>query len=105
MLSVIAGVLLAIAIACSNVFQFNEITVSQKAKTEQQKSDEHQVFFSVTSVAPPVVTCLQFVSDIHCLFEISSLEESPEISPIEKVSINQRLFLTLFRVIISPNAP
>jgi len=104
-LSVIAGILLAIAIACSNVFQFSQKTKNEKAKTEQQTSDEHQVVFSVTSVTPPIATCLQLVSDIHYLFEIASSSEKPCSAPVEKVFLNQRLLLTLFRVIISPNAP
>lgn len=102
-----AGVILAVAIICSNVWTNHFTKATEAAKTEQSsdtKSDTTFEFFSAPTLSPPSVFNVHFSLDSFCLFDLSyeSIEEDSEVSdPIEP----PKLLLTLFRVIISPNAP
>lgn len=103
----VAGVILAVAIICSNVWTNRFTKATETAKTEQgadTKSDTTFELFSVPTLSPPSVFHVNLSLDVFCLFDLTyeSLEEDSEVSdPIEP----PKLLLTLFRVIISPNAP
>ena len=97
------GVILAVAIVCSNVWT-NHVTKENEAAKTEQSSDTTFEFFSAPTLSPPSVFHVHLSLDTFCLFDIAyeSAEEHSEVSdPIEP----PKLLLTLFRVIISPNAP
>jgi hypothetical protein len=105
--TIAAGVILAVAIICSNVWTNHFTKATEATKTEQgadTKSDTSFEFFSVPTLSPPSVFHVHLSLDSFCLFDrgYESMEEDSEVSdPIEP----PKLLLTLFRVIISPNAP
>jgi hypothetical protein len=108
-MSILIGCLLAVAIVCVQVFQFHTASVAKKeVKTEQQETnqspDQSQVSLPSFSLpSPPVHVSVNL--DAYCLFEILFKEhkesENSEVSTV----LPQKLMVTLFRVIISPNAP
>jgi hypothetical protein len=106
-ITVILGLLLALAVICSHVFQPSTVKSVVKAKSEQKtnQSDEDFSFVSAPTTTPPSSAHVHTSLVAHCLFEITQPAEEKE-SNIEESSIHpQKFLLTLFRVIIAPNAP
>jgi hypothetical protein len=108
LLTVILGTILALAIVFSQVFLSQPTTAKNTVKTEQQKKDStpsEDFHISAPSITLPSSVHVHLNLDIYCLFEIL-LGEKPEEFYLEDLPLyTQRFFQTLFRVIISPNAP
>ena len=105
-LTVIAGLLLAAALICSHILNVETGTIEGKAKTEQgEQSPENYSFVSAPTITPPAAAQIHQNLVAQFLFEIA-LPQSEEhiITPDTQVKPG-KLLLTLFRAIISPNAP
>ncbi len=105
-ISLIIGSLLSVAIVCTQLFHLHT-SEKKVVKTEQQDSSQpgEEVLYSFTSFSLPssVQVCVNLLPCI--LFEIL-FEESEENQSDQEVPLHpEKLFTTLFRVIISPNAP
>ncbi|MFN3839733.1 MAG: hypothetical protein ACK4RF_03405 [Cyclobacteriaceae bacterium] len=102
--TLLAGVSVALAIAVSQLFYFH---VSDKpVKPVETEQSEEAAFISMPSVTPPssssvVETNQEFSFILEILFE--GQYEETEAVPVNRVF--DKLFQTLFRVVISPNAP
>ena len=105
--SIILGSILALAIAFSQYLTPECTASKQKVKTEQsgKATDEKASFVSLPSFSIPAPVNVQVNLDAYCLFEIFFGEDIDENYVAEDVSYTDRLFETMFRVIISPNAP
>lgn len=107
-LMLLAGIATAMLIVFSQLFYFQAATYCQKkADTEHhdQKETGHESYISIPSSSITSVSNIEINQDlsfvIETLFESKSESESTvEVSP----SVG-RLFQTLFRFIIAPNAP
>jgi len=114
-LTLFVGSLLAMVIICSQLFHYNvnayskdELKDSKKElKGEQQESDQssEETVISLPSFSLPSPIHVSHNFDGYCLFEI--LFETSEESSIsfETPLHPKKLFITLFRFIIAPNAP
>ena len=107
-LTIAMGVILSLAIICSNLFQFQSRSFAKKeVKTEQteneNKSEETVSVFSSFSLPTPAQVQLTLQS--YCLFEISFEKSNDEIRTSEIPLHPEKLLQTLFSVIIAPNAP
>jgi hypothetical protein len=101
------GIILSAAIVCSNVFlldrsfQGKENIKSEKAKEEKKAT----AFTAAPTITPPSSVHVHFSVASYCLFEINT-ETDEECEVVSDFSFHPRRYLlTLFRVIISPNAP
>jgi hypothetical protein len=106
-ITMILGLLLAVVVICSHVFQITPVKQSGKVAAEQktEQSEENFSYVSAPTITPPSSANVQQNLVAHCLFEIVQPEEEKE-SFITEFSLHpQKFLLTLFRVIISPNAP
>jgi hypothetical protein len=106
--TLIIGSILACAIAFSQ-FLTKEVPISgEKAKTEQsQDSPEKETgsYISLPSFSLPAPVHVQANLNPYCLFEIFFEEDTDENQEEENLLYTDRFFETMFRVIISPNAP
>ena len=107
-LTIVMGAFLALAIVFSQLFHYH---VSHQAKkdtrTEQteKKSGEEAYYNVLSSFSIPAPACIELDVESFCLFEIN-FEKSHEADELVEVShYTSKFFSTLFRVIISPNAP
>jgi hypothetical protein len=102
------GSLLSVAIVCAQLFHFQVNTSSKKeVKTEQQETNlpADVASFSIASFSLPSPVHISANLDACCLFEIL-FEQTPECeASFDAPLFPEKLFTTLFRVIISPNAP
>jgi hypothetical protein len=107
-LSVFTGSLLALAIVCSQLFNFNINSSPSKkeVKTEQESGHQsEQALISLPSFSLPTPVHVQTSFYSYCLFEIV-FEKKCDIAALPEAPSCPTTFLTtLFRVIISPNAP
>ncbi len=105
--SVIMGTILALTIAFSQYLIPDRVSAPEKAKTEQTDNtgDEKGSFISLPTFSRPAPISVQVNLDAYCLFEIFFEEDVDENYVEEDVSYTDRFFQTMFRVIISPNAP
>jgi hypothetical protein len=101
--SISLGVLLAVAILCSNIFIGNAEPKKEGVKTEQSSTSKVTVF-SAQTLSPPSVFHVTLSLDIFCLFDLTN-DSTHEIADVSDSIKPPKLLLTLFRVIISPNAP
>ncbi len=102
------GVLLAVAVVCTQLFQVQGMSTSKKeVKTElgNTATEDESAYISLPSFSIPAPVHVQVALDSYCLFEILFSENNSERNSIEQPVIFTKLFHTLFRVIISPNAP
>jgi len=101
------GLLLAAAIVCSNIFLFEHTrSVKKELKSEKAKEEQTPSFTAAPTITtPPTSVHVQFNVASYCLFEIGTAPEKEEQVASDITSYPSRFFLTLFRVIISPNAP
>lgn len=104
----ITGSLLAVVIVCLQFFHFNQPLSKAEVKTEQQQNtppsnDEAVVSLASFSIPSPVNVTINL--DAYCLFEILFEQSTERDSSAEAPLRPEKLFVTLFRVIISPNAP
>ena len=104
--SIILGSILACAIAFSQYLSPELVGSAEKAKTEQtENSSEEQFYISLPSFSLPVPVHVQPSLDAYCLFEILFEKDNNADHVEERLFYTDRFFHTMFRVIISPNAP
>lgn len=103
-ITIIIGCLLAVVIVCSQVYSTQCKSVdTEQSEGEDQQSDAASISMASFSLPSPVN--VQINLDPHCLFEIV-FENAEAETPVDSdSSIEEKFFLTLFRVIIAPNAP
>jgi hypothetical protein len=104
----IIGSVLALAIVFSQYLTALSVSETQKAKTEQAgttSGDEKASYISLPSFSIPAPVSVQVNLDACCLFEIFFEEDIDENYVAEDISYVDKFFQTMFRVIISPNAP
>ena len=100
------GLLLALTLICANVLAPQNTAISkEKTKTEQKSADKQFVFVSAPTITPPSTAVIQCCLFAHCIFEIDQEQQFQDESSSVTFIQPQKLFQTLFRVIISPNAP
>jgi hypothetical protein len=107
--ALLTGIFLALAIVLTNLFQIQVNSFSKKeVKTTQQekKSSQEKTFITLSSFSIPSTTVHVHINiDSCCLFEISFDEQPQQTLHSELQLKSYTFFRTLFRVIISPNAP
>lgn len=107
-LTLVFGLILAIAIVCAQVFSFQAADAKGKVvKTEQnqKKSEQSECVISAPSISLPSSSNVTPSLEVYYLFEIIFEAEVPAV-PFDQCKLQpQKLFRTLFSVIISPNAP
>lgn len=106
--SIIVGSMLALAILFSQYLTPECISPDNKTKTEQADKSAHDEggsFISLPTFSLPAPISVQANLDACLLFEIFFEDYSDESYVEEEISYTDRLFETMFRVIISPNAP
>ena len=105
------GALLALAIVFAQVFHFqlNHTPPKKETKTEQheeKKSASDEVYYTaLTSFSLPSAAHIELDVESFCLFEVRCEEESEEKYSLDAPHYTSKFLQTLFRVIISPNAP
>lgn len=104
--TLIVGSILALAIAFSQFFTPEHVASTEKVKTENKTADnETEAFVSLPSFSLPAPVHVQVNLNPYCLFEIFFEEDVDENNVEEDLLHPDRFFETMFRVIISPNAP
>jgi hypothetical protein len=106
--TLIVGSILALAIAFSQFLTPERVASAEKVKTEQNgnKADnETEAFVALPSFSLPAPVHVQVNLNPYCLFEIFFEEDIDENNVEENLLHPDRFFETMFRVIISPNAP
>jgi hypothetical protein len=106
-LTMIAGLLVAASVLCTNIFYQNDVGTAEGAteQTSQDQSDEDYTFKAAPTISLPSSSNVHIILETYCLFEIlgTDVEERFDSSDF---SLNPQRFLsTLLTVIISPNAP
>jgi hypothetical protein len=101
------GFILALAVICSHVFQVSHAAPVAKVKSEQKsdQSDQDLSFVTAPTITPPASAHVHSNLLAHCLFEIIQPEEGNESDNAGTAFHPQKFLMTLFRVIIAPNAP
>ncbi|HEY8938418.1 MAG TPA: hypothetical protein VIM65_24530 [Cyclobacteriaceae bacterium] len=106
--TIIMGLITALVVIFSQVFFFEAARYSKKeVKTEKQEKQKNadDSCISLPSFSQPTSAHVEINTKPFCLFEILFEEnEQPEVSQSVPLSLG-KFFQTLFRVIISPNAP
>ena len=106
--SILVGSFLALAIAFSQYLTPESVSSKDEVKTEQASKDagsDSGSFISLPSFSIPAPVNVESNLDAYCLFEILFEVNIDENYVQEDVSYADRFFETMFRVIISPNAP
>jgi hypothetical protein len=102
----IAGLFLAVAIICTHVFQTQKFDSKHAKKTEQKSEQKSEnAFVSAPTIIPSASVNIHTNLFAYCIFEIPEPQSTDESSADESSLRPEKLLLTLFRVIISPNAP
>jgi hypothetical protein len=106
LLTVFVGCLLAMVIVCSQVYSLQSKISSTTEQTDDSSSeDSNSASISMASFSLPSPVNVQINLDPHCLFEIVFENVKAEVPHTSLPSIEEKLLITLFRVIIAPNAP
>lgn len=106
--TLIVGSILALAIAFSQFLTPERVSSTEKVKTEQtgnKAANETEAFVALPSFSLPAPVHVQVNLNPYCLFEIFFEEDIDENNVEENLLHPDRFFETMFRVIISPNAP
>lgn len=106
--TLVFGSIIALAIAFSQFLSLVYSPGAEKAKTEQTENTSGKdtgAYISLPSFSLPAPIHLQVNLDFHCLFEILFEEDKDENQEHDGLLHTDRFFETMFRVIISPNAP
>lgn len=106
--TIIVGSILALAIVFSQFLTPQRVAAGEKAKSEQsanKNSGDTGSYISLPSFSLPAPVHVQVNLNPCCLFEILFEEDLDEAHVEEDAFYPDRLFETMFRVIISPNAP
>jgi hypothetical protein len=104
-LTVVVGCLLAMVIVCSQVYSSHTKLSISKEQTDKSADDSSSASISMASFSLPSPVNVQINLDPHCLFEIVFEDVKEEIPCTALPSVEEKLMVTLFRVIIAPNAP
>jgi len=100
--------MLALVMTFAQLFHTQVSAFGKKETKTEQQSDRHgdETFISLSSFSLPSASVyLQVNLDPYCLFEIL-FEKEPQQPEASRVPLRpEKLLQTLFRVIISPNAP
>ena len=106
-LTMLIGSILAAAIVCAQLFSYHSQTTKnhEVAATQEAGQQEERAVISLPSFSLPAPIHVTLGLDSYCLFEILFEDQRPEASESESAIRPQKLLMTLFRVIISPNAP
>jgi hypothetical protein len=101
------GCLLVVVIVCSQFFSLANTShdLKKPVTTEQTEDTGDQAYISLPSFSLPSPVHVQINLDSHCLFEILFENKQTSGTPTYISGCTQKFFTTLFRVIISPNAP
>lgn len=106
--TIILGSILALAIVFSQFITPECVASNEKVKTEQtdrNAGDETGHYISLPSFSLPAPVHVQVNLNPYCLFEIHFEENIDENHVEDNLLFSDRFFVTMFRVIISPNAP
>jgi len=108
--TMISGALIACAIVLSQFFQFQfphsiKKDVATEQHEDQPSSGQEELYFSQLSPSAPAATHGEVSQESFYLLEIISSKSDEENSAPRISFFSDKLFETLFRVIISPNAP
>jgi hypothetical protein len=103
-LTLVAGMITALAIVFSQTFYF-ETQASSKAKTEKttSASDETQIAVA-PSVSLPITSSIEINQEFTFITELSFDQWKKEVVAVA-APVQNKFFSTLLQVIISPNAP
>lgn len=100
------GSLLAMAIVCAQFFVVSHASAKTTAVDASASTEEEGAsYFSVPSFAIPSSVHVKLDINPHVLFEILTEEHERETPQVDDVLPLRKFLVTLFRVIISPNAP
>lgn len=108
LLTIIVGTILALAIVFSEFLAPQWLASGEKAKTEQTENKsgtETGTHISLPSFSLPAPVNVQVNLDPYFLFEIFFEKDIDENHVKEDAFYPDRFFETMFRAIISPNAP
>jgi len=107
-LTLLAGLATALLIVFSQLFYFQAATYCQKkADTEHQNQKEtgNETYISIPSSSISSVSHIEINQDLSFVLEtLFDNEENSEVTVVV-TPLASRLFQTLFRFIIAPNAP
>lgn len=113
-LTLAAGIATACLVVFSQLFYFQAATYCQKeAETQHQKQSPasetgketgHEAYIAIPSNTIASVSNIQISDGLSFVLE-TLLEPKAEQAAIETPPLTNRLFQTLFRFIIAPNAP
>jgi hypothetical protein len=107
-LTLLAGIATAAVIIFSQLFYFQAANYcQQKVETEQEahKKDGTESYISIPSSSISSSSHIEITQDLSFVLEILFEGESKE-EEVTRISVPvNRIFQTLFRFIISPNAP
>ena len=107
--TMIMGIITALVIVFSQLFFYQNANYSKKEikKGEEQKeqNSSDETYITPPSVSQSFSTHVEGDQKSSYLFEILFEEDEVENKPIEIPRSLGKFFHTLFRVIISPNAP
>lgn len=104
----LAGIATAGVIVFSQLFYFQAATYCQnKAETEQQaqKAGTEETYISIPSSTISSTSHIEINQDISFVLEILLEDDSEEEAPAKIALPVNKFFQTLFRFIVSPNAP
>lgn len=107
-LTLLAGIVTAGVIVFSQLFYFQAATYCQeKVDTEQHdgKSDAPESHISIPSSTISSTSSIEIHQDLSFILETLFEKESADVSDHEISLPVNKFFSTLFRFIISPNAP
>lgn len=107
-ITLIVGSIVALAIAFSQFLGPDFYSSAKTAETEQaseESGDETSPYISLPSLSLPAPVHVQSCLTTYCLFSIFFEENIDEDQNGDDHVNTDRFFETLFRVIISPNAP
>lgn len=104
--TMIAGSLLTIAIVFAQITGVDSSCEKESVKTEQSDSGaQTEILISLPSFSLPAPVTLSSSFDGQVLFEILFDVCRQETSESPESKLPEKLLVTLFQVIISPNAP
>ena len=105
--TVLLGSILAVAIVVAQLHPLHlNAETGKDVKTETKDTNQADAtVISLPSFSLPSPLHVTHGLTTHCLFEIFADNDEAEVSENETPSAPLKLLLTLFRVIISPNAP
>ena len=92
-------------IVCSQVYSAQSKISCTEQSEDPSSSDSQSASISMASFSLPSPVNVQINLDPHCLFEIVFENVKEEVPHTSLPSIEEKLLITLFRVIIAPNAP